>query len=95
MSHLKVKDLMSRDTVIIEPDQTLADASLRMKETGCGILPVGVSPERIEGVITDRDIAVRGVALGYIETLLRQRFAADLRQCRLIALQKSVKEHRG
>lgn len=64
MSHFKVKDLMSLDTVIIEPEQTLADAALRMKETGCGILPVGRSPERIEGVITDRDIVIRALALG-------------------------------
>jgi CBS domain-containing protein len=54
---------MSRDVHIIAPDQTLRDAAATMKRLDAGVLPVG-EKDKLIGMITDRDIAVRGIAEG-------------------------------
>lgn len=56
-----VKDVIKPNPVFISADITLKDAAQKMKSADCGVLPVG-SPEKIEGVITDRDIVIRAVA---------------------------------
>ena len=58
-----VKDLMKKDPVIISPDSTLAEAAQKMQSIDCGVLPVG-SKDKLQGVITDRDIVIRAVAEG-------------------------------
>jgi CBS domain-containing protein len=47
--------------VTIEPSASLADAARAMKDANVGMLPV-VDEGRVTGVITDRDIVLRGVA---------------------------------
>ncbi|MEJ0062539.1 MAG: CBS domain-containing protein [Alphaproteobacteria bacterium] len=59
----QVKDLMTRNPVFISSNATVQDAARKMENVDCGILPVG-TPEKIEGVITDRDIVIRVIALG-------------------------------
>jgi CBS domain-containing protein len=54
---------MSRDVCLISPDASLREAAKRMQEGGFGMLPVGEN-DRLIGAISDRDIAVRGVASG-------------------------------
>jgi len=60
---MKVSDCMTRDVRLAAPDQSLREAAALMAELDVGVLPVGEN-ERLVGMITDRDIAVRGVALG-------------------------------
>jgi len=50
---------MTRDVRIATPDQTLQEAARMMADIDTGILPVG-DRDRLIGMITDRDIAVRG-----------------------------------
>jgi CBS domain-containing protein len=45
-------------------DDTLADAARKMRDLGVGALPICGVDERLEGVLTDRDIVVRCVAEG-------------------------------
>lgn len=59
----KVKELMEAELELISPDATLEEAARKMKECGCGFLPVG-SEDSPEGIITDRDIVIRAVAEG-------------------------------
>jgi CBS domain-containing protein len=59
----RVKDLMTKDPVIVPPDCTLKEAAQKMESIDCGVLPVGTQ-EKLEGVITDRDIVIRAVAKG-------------------------------
>ena len=59
----KVKDLMSADVKVISPEMTIRDAALQMEQGDFGMLPVGEN-DRMIGAITDRDIAIRGVAKG-------------------------------
>jgi CBS domain-containing protein len=56
-----VQDVMVSKVVTIEPSASLADAARSMREANVGMLPV-VDAGRVTGVITDRDIVVRGIA---------------------------------
>lgn len=61
---MKVSDVMTRDVKTVRPDQTAKDAAKFMLSEDAGSMPVS-DGDRLIGMITDRDIAVRGVALGY------------------------------
>ena len=60
---MQVRDVMTRDVKLTDPDDTLRHAAQMMKEGDCGILPVA-DGDRLAGMITDRDIAIRGIAAG-------------------------------
>jgi CBS domain-containing protein len=54
---------MTRDVTMASPEETLQRAAKRMADLDVGALPVGEN-DRLVGMITDRDIAVRGIADG-------------------------------
>ena len=60
---MKIRDVMTRTAQLTNPDDTLRHAAQMMKECDCGVLPVA-DGDRLVGMITDRDIAVRGIADG-------------------------------
>ena len=60
---MKVCDCMSRDVQVASPKQSIRDAAKIMAKIDAGVLPVGEN-DRLVGVITDRDIAIRAVAEG-------------------------------
>ena len=61
---MKVRELMTRQVQTVQPDQTAREAASFMLEADAGSIPV-TEGERLIGMITDRDIAVRGIAKGY------------------------------
>jgi CBS domain-containing protein len=61
---MKVSDVMTRDVRTVSPDQTAREAASFMLSEDAGSMPVS-DGDRLIGMITDRDIAVRGVAKGY------------------------------
>lgn len=63
MKNTQVMDVMTENPVFIAPDATLQKAAEMMRDIDCGILPVGTE-DRIKGMITDRDIVTRAVAMG-------------------------------
>jgi CBS domain-containing protein len=60
---MKVSEVMTRDVQTIQPDQTAREAASFMLSADAGSIPV-TDGEKLIGMITDRDIAVRGVAKG-------------------------------
>ncbi len=58
---MKVRDAMTPNVQIMNPDETIAEAARAMLNADVGALPVGEG-DRLVGMITDRDIAVRAVA---------------------------------
>ncbi len=56
-----VKDVMTQKCEWISPDTSLVEAAKLMKNNDCGFLPVGEN-EKLIGMVTDRDIAIRAVA---------------------------------
>ena len=58
-----VRDIMTRDVVSVTPETTLKDAAQLLKTRNIGSVPV-LDGRKIVGILTDRDIAIRGVAEG-------------------------------
>jgi CBS domain-containing protein len=60
---MRIRDVMSRDVKLASPNDTVKEAAEMMAEIDAGSLPVGEN-DRIVGMVTDRDIALRAVAKG-------------------------------
>lgn len=62
---MKVSEAMSKNAEYLAPSTTIMVAAKRMRDMDCGFLPVSdEKKEKLQGVITDRDITVRAVAEG-------------------------------
>jgi CBS domain-containing protein len=61
---MKVSEVMTRDVQTVRPDQSAREAASFMLRADAGAIPV-TEGDRLIGMITDRDIAVRGVAEGH------------------------------
>jgi CBS domain-containing protein len=60
---MKVREVMTREVIGISPERTLKEAAELMKALNVGPLPV-VEHGRLRGMVTDRDLVVRGIAEG-------------------------------
>lgn len=60
---MRVSEAMTRQVKICTPGQSIREVAKTMAEIDAGAMPVGEN-DRLIGMITDRDIAIRGVALG-------------------------------
>jgi CBS domain-containing protein len=60
---MKVSEAMTRDVMLVHPNQSIREAAALMEDCDIGALPIADS-DRLVGMITDRDIAVRAVAKG-------------------------------
>jgi len=72
---------MSDDVQIASPNQSIRDAASLMAKIDAGVLPVGDN-DRLVGMITDRDIALRAIALGKgPDTPVRDVMSQDVKYC--------------
>jgi CBS domain-containing protein len=75
---MKISEVMTRDVETVRPDQPVQQAASFMLSADAGSIPV-TDGNRLVGMITDRDIAVRGVAKGYgPDTQVRDLMSADV-----------------
>ena len=75
---MKVGEIMTRGVEVANPDDTLQQAAGRMAELDTGVLPVGEN-DRLVGMLTDRDIAVRAVAQGKgLDTRVREAMTPEV-----------------
>lgn len=92
---MKLKDLPGKPAVTISPAATILEAAELMDRTATGSLMV-VDDDHLVGIVTDRDIVVRGVARrargdGRVDSVMTADVitidgAADLRDaCRVFA----------
>ena len=63
MHHKHVKDGMTANPRTIAPSTSIQEAARLMRDQDVGSLPV-VESDRLVGILTDRDIAIRSVAEG-------------------------------
>ena len=56
-----VRELMSTDLSCCTPVDNVYEAALKMKQEDIGIIPI-VENNRLVGIVTDRDLVVRGIA---------------------------------
>lgn len=57
----KVKDYMTKEVETCSLLDNVYEAAVKMKENNCGAIPI-VDGKRLVGIITDRDIVIRGIA---------------------------------
>ena len=60
---MNIQDIMTPSAELVDPNTPIRDAAVRMRDADVGALPVGEN-DRLVGMVTDRDIAMRGVAEG-------------------------------
>ena len=78
---MKIAQCMTRDVKLASPDWTLKEAAIAMAQCDAGSLPVGEN-DRLVGMITDRDIAIRGVACGKgPEAKIRDAMTTKVQYC--------------
>src|SRR6266567_3428854 len=78
---MRVSETMTRDVYIANPEETIQQAAIAMAGIDAGALPVA-NNDRLIGMITDRDIAVRGVAEGKSpNTPVRDVMTTDGKYC--------------
>ena len=59
---MKINECMCRDVCFVKPECNVYDAARIMNENHIGCIPVCNDEKNVVGVITDRDIVLRGVA---------------------------------
>ena len=78
---MKVSEAMTRDVRVASPDETIRKAAQTMADLDAGVLPVG-EKDHLVGMITDRDIAIRGVAKGKgPKAKVRDVMTEDVKYC--------------
>ncbi len=60
---MQVKQAMHKGVQWVAPDVSLPTVAQKMQEFDIGVIPVG-DHDRLVGMVTDRDIALKAVALG-------------------------------
>lgn len=81
---MQIKDIMTRDVDSITPDTPIHQIARKMRDGDVGVLPV-VENGRLLGVVTDRDIVVRGIAesgVGVTEKTADKVMTKDVLTCK-------------
>jgi CBS domain-containing protein len=80
---MKIKDIMSKNVQIVAPEILLHEVARKMQQSDCGSVLVA-KDDRLMGVITDRDIALRCVAENHrpAETTAEQIMTKEVLYCR-------------
>jgi CBS domain-containing protein len=78
---MRVSEAMTRDVRLCTPGQTIREVASIMAEIDAGSMPVGEN-DRLIGMVTDRDIAIRAVAQGKSpETPVREVMSEHIHYC--------------
>ena len=78
---MQVSEAMTNDVRIASPNQTIRDAARLMAQIDAGVLPVGEN-DRLVGMITDRDIAIRAIGADKgPETPIREIMSKEVMYC--------------
>lgn len=78
---MRVSDAMTHDVQLCTPQDTIREAAEAIAALNVGLLPV-TDDDRLVGMISDRDIATRGVAMGLgPDAAVRDVMTADVKYC--------------
>jgi CBS domain-containing protein len=61
---MKIREMMTRNVFTVSPDDRIVEAAGLMRVHDVGVLPVVDDNKKVVGMVTDRDIVLRGVADG-------------------------------
>ena len=78
---MRVSEAMTREVRVATPGQSIRDVAKIMAEIDAGAMPVGEN-DKLVGMITDRDIAIRGIGMGRgPEARVGDVMTADVKYC--------------
>jgi CBS domain-containing protein len=78
---MRVSEAMTRTVCMAYPDQTVEEIARLMCDADIGCVPVR-DDDRLVGMVTDRDIAVRAIGCGKgPETKVREVMSAEVKYC--------------
>jgi CBS domain-containing protein len=78
---MKVSEAMTREVRLARPEQTIREVARMMGELDIGAIPVEEN-DRLVGMITDRDIAIRAVGEGRgADTPVRDVMSSEIKYC--------------
>jgi len=78
---MKIRDCMTQEVKIASPEQSIREVAQVMARLDIGVMPVSDN-DRLVGMITDRDIAVRAVALGREpDARVREIMSSEVKYC--------------
>lgn len=77
---MQVQESMTRNVELVSPDTSVEEAARQMRNDDVGALPVGAD-DRLIGMITDQDIAVRAVAAGRFDAKVEDVLSEDVNYC--------------
>jgi len=78
---MQVFEVMAPDVQVVNPEQSIREAARLMAERDIGALPVGQN-DRLVGMVTDRDIVVRGVAQERVDAPVGEVMSEGMLYCR-------------
>lgn len=79
---MKIRDAMTPQVRTVGPEATLREAAQLMAEGDLGALPV-TDGERLTGMVTDRDIVIRGIAAGKdVDAKVSEVMSTEVLYCR-------------
>jgi CBS domain-containing protein len=61
---MRISEVMTRGVQCVKPGDSLRDAAKKMRDLDVGPVPVCGDNDKLAGMLTDRDIAIRAVAEG-------------------------------
>jgi CBS domain-containing protein len=78
---MQIRDVMTAAVRVADPKTTMAEAARQMRDADVGALPVGT--DRLDGMVTDRDLVVRGLAadLDPVSTPIEKLMSAETLYC--------------
>jgi CBS domain-containing protein len=77
----KISEVMTTDVKVVRPDDTVQNAARMMADMDVGAIPV-CDGNRLQGMVTDRDITVRATAEGHGgNTPVRDVMTSDVVWC--------------
>ena len=86
------REIMSGGTECAQANETVVDAARKMRDLGVGALPICGDDNRLKGMITDRDIAVKVIAEGKDPSSVKVIDLADQPEVVTIGADDSVDE---
>jgi CBS domain-containing protein len=83
---MNVRDAMSKTISTAHPSSTVKEVAVMMRGEDCGFVPI-LRDDRLEGVVTDRDIIVRFCADGGSEANMRTTPISEIMTAKPISVQ--------
>ena len=84
-----MREVMTKNPVCVAKDTTIAEAAKRMRDFNAGALVIEDNGQ-VRGIVTDRDIAVRGVAGGEDRETVESRAFNDSFEIEQVGIERTV-----